>query len=119
LSELEAVTPQQKAIKAILERICPPDEPNQGCDCCMKEPSVGVASIPFVPMSICWGRKCLDAGVVPLWICFAQVEMASEGAPEGTVFGREMFNEYWLSLHDATLAYFEVTEEEFWEACNA
>ena len=103
-------------IKAILDRTTPED--NQGCECCMKEPSVGVASIPMVPMSIAWGKNCLDAGAVPLWLCFAQVEMASQDAPKEIVFGREMFNEYWLAIHDVTLAYFEVSEEEFWEAAN-
>jgi hypothetical protein len=38
------------------------------CDVCEAEPAVGVAAIPGVPMSICWGATCLRRGVLmPLW----------------------------------------------------
>ncbi len=42
--------------------------------------------------------------------------MNAEDATEDV--GRSMFADWWLLLHDATLAYFGVTEDEFWGAIN-
>jgi hypothetical protein len=116
----------EAAINEILDRARRNPDEDRGCDCCNDEESVGVASVPFVPMSIAWGRKCLEAAVVPLWVCFAQATSGIEGdAPTQEQLdkygplGREMFNEEWLGWHDRTLAHFEVTEGEFWAAVNA
>lgn len=38
------------------------------CQCCENEPSVGVAAIPGVPMSITWGEECLKRHATPLWV---------------------------------------------------
>ena len=109
----------QTAEQAIIDRVAEGGD-SGGCQCCGKEPSVGVASIPGVPMSIAWGRNCLEADVVPLWVCFAQVGAVDDepGMPPDFRYGREMFAPWWLEVHDLTLAYFGVTEEEFWEAVN-
>jgi hypothetical protein len=46
------------------------------CEVCQAEPAVGVAAIPGVPMSIAWGRTCLQRGVLmPLWTAQATVGM--------------------------------------------
>jgi hypothetical protein len=110
----------EQAAKKIIDRVfmqqCNGEPAADACECCHAEPMVGVASIPGIPMSIAWGLRCLEAQVVPMWAAFAQADMGWE---PGHTVGREMFAEWWLETHDATLKYFKVTEEEFWEAVNA
>ena len=117
-------TPSEEAINKIIDRAnegADDAEVQDGntCQCCGKEPSVGVASVPFVPMSIAWGRQCLTDCIVPLWVCFAQATSGFDEGESHPPVGREMFNEEWLDWHDRTLARFGVTEDEFWAAVNA
>jgi hypothetical protein len=74
------------------------------CDCCGDEPAVGVAAIPFIPMSISWGHKCLTAGIIPYWAAVANTACCG---------GYDQTNEMWRELVADTLAYFDKTMEEF------
>lgn len=41
---------------------------------CEVEPAVGAASVPGVPMSVAWGKRCLEHGAIgPLWVVNSQV----------------------------------------------
>jgi hypothetical protein len=81
-----------------------PSEFQGGCDCCHAEPAVGVASIPYLPMSIAWGRKCLEAGVIPYWAAVANTAACG---------GWEETSEDWQYLVEITLAYFNKQHDEF------
>lgn len=74
------------------------------CQCCDNEPAVGVASIPGVPMSIAWGRKCLDAQVVPYWVAVANSAM---------IGGYDQAAEWWKETVEDTLAYFDKSMEQY------
>jgi hypothetical protein len=74
------------------------------CGCCGEEPAVGVASIPFIPMSIAWGRKCLEAGVIPYWAAVSNTAACG---------GFEHTNEEWRYLVEITLAYFGKQHDDF------
>lgn len=43
------------------------------CEVCGAEPMVGVAAVPGVPMSVAYGRNCLQHGATPLWIADVQI----------------------------------------------
>lgn len=45
------------------------------CDVCKNEPSVGVASSVLGPLSLAYGRSCLDKGAEPYWLVVATVAM--------------------------------------------
>jgi hypothetical protein len=74
------------------------------CDCCHNEPAIGVAAIPYVPMSISWGRKCLEAGIIPYWAAVANT-IACAGFAETSADWQELVRE--------TLAYFDKSMDEF------
>lgn len=75
------------------------------CECCGKKgPLVGVASIPFIPMSIAWCQSCLHAGVLPYWAAVANT---------ASVGGIEQTNEGWQNLVEITLEYFGKSKAEF------
>ena len=42
-------------------------QPELECEVCSREPAVGVAAIPGVPISVAYGRSCLDANAHPWW----------------------------------------------------
>jgi hypothetical protein len=46
------------------------------CEVCGNEPGLGVACIPGMPMSVAYGRTCLENNAHPSWAMRAQVEMA-------------------------------------------
>ena len=41
------------------------------CEVCGNEPMKGVASIPFIPMSVAYGAQCLAANAHPWWALVA------------------------------------------------
>jgi hypothetical protein len=43
------------------------------CAVCQNELAVGVACIPGIPMSVAYGRTCLEAGAHPSWALRANV----------------------------------------------
>jgi hypothetical protein len=74
------------------------------CDCCGEEPAVGVAAVPYVPISITWGSKCLQAGIIPYWVAVANTAVCG---------GLDQTNDDWKQLVKITLKYFGKTDEEF------
>lgn len=76
------------------------------CEVCNDptDPYVGVASIPGIPMSVAWGRRCLDAGVIPLWVAVTNTAL---------VGGYDHSAEWWTDLVDITLEYFGKDREWF------
>jgi hypothetical protein len=74
------------------------------CDCCHDEPAVGVAAIPYIPMSIAWGRKCLDADIIPYWAAVANTAACG---------GWEHCNQEWQDLCRDTCTYFGEPHEQF------
>jgi hypothetical protein len=74
------------------------------CECCKKNPSVGVASIPGIPMSIAWCTECLAAQVIPIWALSANTACAG---------GLEQSADWWKELVERTLKYFNKSLEEF------
>ena len=78
------------------------------CECCEKEkPIVGVASLPYMPMSIAWCADCLRADVIPFWAA------ANNTACCG---GLEHTNQGWKDLVERSLKYHNKTQKEFDEA---
>lgn len=76
------------------------------CQCCRREPAIGVASIPGVPMSIAWCPTCLRAGVLPIDI------LAVTAAECGGDY--EDMAEWWLDGYLApSLHHFNVTLDQF------
>jgi ribosomal protein S27AE len=74
------------------------------CDCCHDEPAVGVASIPYIAMSIAWGSKCLEAGVIPYWAAVANTVACA---------GFEETSGDWQELVRLTLDYFGKSMDDF------
>lgn len=68
------------------------------CECCKLEPSIGVACIPGMPISIAWGKKCLEAQIIPYWAAVANTAMCGGLAETG---------DGWQELVFATLEYFK------------
>ena len=46
------------------------------CDVCGREREIGVASLPFAPMSVAFCRECLKEDAYPLWALHASAECA-------------------------------------------
>ena len=72
------------------------------CQCCNREPAVGVASIPGVPMSIAWCQACIRAEVVPVWVCEFWRDMADGQRNALAPWAHELIN--------STLAYFAIID---------
>ncbi len=45
------------------------------CDVCSREAEVGVASLPFAPMSVAFCHECLKQDAYPLWALHAGADM--------------------------------------------
>lgn len=50
-------------------------EQTTGCDVCGNEPSVGVAAIPGMPVSVAYGKSCLRANAHPWDLLVANTAM--------------------------------------------
>lgn len=74
------------------------------CECCESEPGIGVASLLGIPISIMWGRKCLEADIIPYWTAVANTACLD---------GLDHSNEEWKDLVNRTLRYFNKTLEQF------
>ncbi len=81
------------------------------CEVCGDEPSVGVAAVPGVPMSVSYGKRCLRANAHPLWILAANTAMSVDAAENW----REHLIPEWQQMVDDTLRHLDKTEEEFLE----
>ena len=60
------------------------------CEVCDKEPSVGVASLPFAAMSVSFGRECLVRNAYPLWSVVVTIEING---------GKNQCSDWFLSLN--------------------
>lgn len=45
------------------------------CDVCDREREIGVASLPFMPMSVAFCRECLEKDAYPLWALHIGAEL--------------------------------------------
>lgn len=82
--------------------------PELTCEVCGDEPGVGVASIPGVPMSVAYGKRCLAANAHPYGIVVANTAMAS-GHPDW----EQGCAPWWKQIVHDTLAHLGKTREEF------
>jgi hypothetical protein len=74
------------------------------CEVCNDEPVAGVACVPGVPMSVAYGRKCLDANAHPMWVLAANTAM---------VGGYDEAADWWKAMVDDTLKHLGITRAEF------
>lgn len=74
------------------------------CDCCNKEPAIGAAAVPGMPVTIAWCATCLNANVVPYSL--AVVNTVRLGGVDNTAH-------WWQALVRRTLEYFGKTRAEF------
>lgn len=81
---------------------------NMTCDVCHDEPMVGVASVPGVPMSVAYGRKCLNANAHPYDIVVANTAVATDN-PDW----RLGCADWWLQIVADTCAHLGKTSEQF------
>jgi hypothetical protein len=75
------------------------------CDVCEKEPAVGVACVPGVPISMAYGAHCLAANAHPLSILVANT--ACCGGDLSHLAG------WWQDMVTDTLTYLGKTREWF------
>lgn len=80
------------------------------CDCCGGPDAVGVAAVPFLPISIAWCVKCLKAEVLPFDL------MAFNTAMIG---GMENANGEWADWVERSITYHGKTHAEFDAAVKA
>ena len=74
------------------------------CDVCKNEPSVGVAAVPGVPMSVAYGEECLKANAYPLGVLVANTACAG---------GYEFTEDWWQEMVDDTLIHLDTSRERF------
>ena len=74
------------------------------CDCCNKEPPIGVAALPGIPISIAWCSKCLAANIIPIWAAIANT--ACIGGMNGAA-------DWWKELIERSLVYHNYSREQF------
>lgn len=53
------------------------------CDVCLRQRQIGVASLPFAPMSVAFCRECLTNNAYPLWTLHAAIELGGGKAAVG------------------------------------
>ena len=77
---------------------------NLTCDVCGKEEAVGVACVPFVPMSVAYGRECLQANAHPWDVLVANTACLN---------GLENACKDWKTMVEDTCKHLGKTMEEF------
>jgi hypothetical protein len=77
---------------------------NNLCECCDKNPSVAVASVAGMPMSIAWCRDCLEAGVSPYWALVANAI---------SIDGMDHAADWFIAEVEHSLKYFKKTWAQF------
>lgn len=82
-----------------------PKLPEMGdCDVCKKEPAVGVACVPGMPVSVAYGRACLDANAHPYGLLVVNTALVGDYAKSA---------EWWQEMVDATLTHLGKSREQF------
>lgn len=74
------------------------------CDVCGAEPSVGVVSVPGVPCSMSYGRRCIDAGAHPWGILVANT---------ACIGGLQHAAPWWKTMVEDTCRHLGKTIDEF------
>lgn len=74
------------------------------CEACGKEPAVGVAAVPGVPVSVAYGAQCLASNVHPLWL------LVTNTAING---GIECCADWWRQMVNDTVTALKVDPDEF------
>jgi hypothetical protein len=74
------------------------------CQVCDREPAVGVASMPGIPMSFAYGRQCLQANAHPIEIVVGNTALMG---------GMDAAAEWWWELVSDTLAHLGIRRAEF------
>lgn len=80
------------------------------CDVCRDEPMVGVAVVPGMPVSVAYGRRCLDANAHPYGLVVANTAM---------VGGYDHAAAWWQQIVDDTLTHLGKDRAEFDQAVAA
>lgn len=78
--------------------------PDLTCEVCSDEPAVGVACIPGMPVSVAYGRRCLDADAHPLWAVVANTAMCG---------GLDHAADWWKDIIAHTLQHLGVSQDDF------
>lgn len=76
------------------------------CDVCRKEPALGVAAVPGVPVSVAYGKECLQANAHPYWIIVANSAAAGNGTLEGMA-------DWWLQMCRDTCTHLNIEWDKF------
>ena len=74
------------------------------CDVCNDEPVVGVACVPGMPVSVAYGRKCLDANAHPYGLVVANTACCG---------GLEHTADWWQQIVKDTLSHLGKSLEQF------
>jgi hypothetical protein len=74
------------------------------CDVCRKEPAVGVAAVPAVPISVAYGRACLQANAHPYFVIVANT---------ANIGGLDQAADFWVAMVEDTLKHLEIPREKF------
>jgi hypothetical protein len=71
-----------------------PDLPEMRCEVCRDEPAAGVAAAPGVPISVAYGRGCLDANAHPWWVIVGNT---------AAIGGLDHAAPWWVQMVDDTI----------------
>lgn len=74
------------------------------CDVCDNEPSVGVACVPMMPISVAYGTKCLKANAHPWGLLIGNTAI---------VGGYTETSTEWQAMVQDTIKHLNKTFEEF------
>ena len=74
------------------------------CEVCKEEEAVGVFCVPGVPMSVAYGKKCLQANAHPWWVLVANT---------ACINGLKNAAEWWKAMVEDTCKHLGKTIEEF------
>lgn len=77
------------------------------CEVCGNEMSVGVFSVPGVPISMAYGKECRAAKAHPYGILVGNTAVAGDE--------NEGMAGWWMEMVHATLRHLGKTEDEFWD----
>jgi len=80
--------------------------PAMDCDVCGVELAIGVACVPYVPISVAYGIDCLRANAHPYWVLVANTAACD---------GFEYCDEGWQKMVFDTLNHLNISFEKFTE----
>lgn len=77
---------------------------NLVCECCNIHQAIGVASIPYLPVSVAFCIPCLKADNYPYWSIVANT---------ACIGGRQQSSTVWQQMIQSTCQYQDVSMEQF------